>query len=338
MSSTRPKIAVIALGRIGRIHLQNLHRHFPEVEAVAVSGSESGRNFARGLGVSEVYPKLEAVLGDGSVGAVALCTPTDTHAGTVDRLISAGKHIFCEKPLSLSFGEIRRLDEQATRAGVKLMVAFNRRFDPDFRHVREQVAAGRIGIPHLMVITSRDPAPPPVGFIKGSGGLFMDQAIHDFDMARFILGSEVEEVYARGAVLVDPVIGAAGDIDTAVTTLTCESGTIVTINNSRRAVYGYDQRLEVFGPGGMLRVGNHFTGHLTFFDEKGGHIARPLDFFLERYAASYREEMRAFLDAWLNDGPVPVGAEDALRATSVALAAGLSVKENRPVKVVEVFS
>jgi myo-inositol 2-dehydrogenase/D-chiro-inositol 1-dehydrogenase len=250
---------------------------------------------------------------------------------------SRGKQIFCEKPIDLSIAKVQAINEEVARRGVRMMVGFNRRFDPNFLKVRETIAGGLVGQPHVLRITSRDPGPPPEHYLRASGGIFLDMTIHDFDMARYLMGSEVTEVYTRAAVLVDPMFARAGDWDTAVITLTFENGAFAVIDNSRKAVYGYDQRVEMFGSGGMVTVTNNTPDTHILCDRVGIHTALPLNFFLERYAESYLREMRAFVDAVVNQTPVPVGGEDGLQAAVIALAAGISARENRPVKLAEIY-
>jgi myo-inositol 2-dehydrogenase/D-chiro-inositol 1-dehydrogenase len=216
------------------------------------------------------------------------------------------------------------------------MLGFNRRFDPDFMQARKSVTEGRIGNVQIVKITSRDPGLPPIDYLKNSGGLFMDMAIHDFDMARYIMGKKVVEVFAKGLVLVDDEVASANDVDTALTTLTFEDGTYAVIDNSRKAVYGYDQRLEIFGNNGMIQVNNNIHNHNVISDRHGVHHALPLDFFMDRYAKSYLNEIELFIDALVNDKPMPVSAEDALQATLIAVAAKISMQEGRPVKLTEV--
>jgi myo-inositol 2-dehydrogenase/D-chiro-inositol 1-dehydrogenase len=267
-----------------------------------------------------------------------ICTPTNQHYQMILDAAEAGKHIFCEKPIDLSVEKIGVINERVNHCGVRMMVGFNRRFDPNFLKVREMVREGKIGTPHLVRITSRDPAPPPETYIRASGGLFLDMTIHDFDMARYLAGSEVTEVYARAGVLVDPVFERAGDWDTAVVTLAFENGAIGTIDNSRKAVYGYDQRVEVFGSGGMVAVGNNTPDSHVYLDGTGVHSSLPLNFFMDRYTESYLREMRAFVDAVRAGAPTPVTGHDGLMAVVIGLAAAKSVRENRPVRLSEMHA
>jgi myo-inositol 2-dehydrogenase/D-chiro-inositol 1-dehydrogenase len=266
-----------------------------------------------------------------------ICSPTDTHAQYTIEAAEAGKHIFCEKPLDLSLDKIRQVLDVIEKTGVKLMMGFNRRFDPNYAKVQQIVSDGKIGEAHVLTITSRDPAPPPAEYIAVSGGMFLDMTIHDFDMARYVVGSEVTEVYAKTNVLIDQVFKKAGDVDTAITVLHFENGAIGTIDNSRKAVYGYDQRLEVFGSEGMVKIDNNNHDTHTFFNKEGSRGPLPLDFFMDRYLESYAIEMAAFIDALNNDKEVPVPGKDGLISVAIGLAAKKSALENRPVKLSEIL-
>ncbi len=270
-----------------------------------------------------------------NIQAVAICSSTDTHAQLIKEAAAAGKHIFCEKPID---HDLQRIDEAiaaAEQAGVLLQIGFNRRFDANFRRVRDAVAGGEIGEPHLLHIISRDPAPPPIEYIEKSGGLFLDMTIHDFDLARFLIGHEVEEVYAAGGVRVDPAIGAAGDLDTAMIVLKFANGVIGNIDNSRQALYGYDQRVEVFGSGGSIQAGNNFPNSTVVWGKETVYRDQPLHFFLDRYVDSYLEEMTQFVDAVLDGQPSPVDGNAGRFPVVMALAARKSYDENRPVRLDE---
>ena len=272
-------------------------------------------------------------LTDPGIKAIIICSPTNTHLEYIEAAAKAGKHIFCEKPLEMTVAKIEQIKAIVETHHVKLQVGFNRRFDANFMRVQNMVKAGKIGQPHILKITSRDPGPPPIEYIKISGGLFMDMTIHDFDMARFIVGSEVVEVFAKGEVLVDKAIADAGDIDTAIITLKFENGCIGVIDNSRKAVYGYDQRAEIFGSKGMSSIGNNYPDTQILFDENGRHAALPLNFFMERYTEAYCNEMRDFVNAIKENKKVPVDYFDALMATKIAIAAKQSMEENRPIRI-----
>ena len=327
------RVGVVGLGRIGRIHFSNLARQVPGAILVAAADPFSdARAFAEDQNVA-TYASFEELLGHPDIDAVVICSPTDEHAAHVIAAARAGKHIFCEKPLDLSIDRVRETLDIVKEMGVELMLGFNRRFDPHFAKVKALVDEGKVGDTHMIRMTSRDPAPPPIEFIRHSGGLFLDMTIHDFDMARHLAGCEVIEVYARGANLLDPAIGDAGDIDSAVCVLAFENGATAVIDNSRQAVYGYDQRVEVFGSKGMVAIGNETPDRHEHFTAEGLHGPLPHYFFLERYAAAYVAEMQAFVRAIQEDLPMPVTGKDGLKALELGLAAKQSVRENRPVKL-----
>lgn len=332
------RFGVIGAGRIGKIHAENLANRVPgaEVAAIADVNLEMAQETAARLRIPAVYADYHQILADPNIDAVAICSSTDTHAHIVVEAAQAGKHIFCEKPIDHDLAKIDAALEAVKKAGVKLQIGFNRRFDPNFAHVRELVAQGKVGDLHILRITSRDPAPPPVSYVKVSGGMFLDMTIHDFDMARFLSGSEVEEVFVAAGVLVDPGIGEAGDVDTAIITLKFANGAIGTIDNSRKAVYGYDQRVEVFGSGGMAAAANNTPHNDVYVDAEGVHAAKPLYFFLERYMESFIAEMKAFVAAVQNDTTPPVGGADGRIPVVIGMAAKKSYLENRPVKLSEI--
>jgi myo-inositol 2-dehydrogenase / D-chiro-inositol 1-dehydrogenase len=332
------RVGVIGAGRIGKLHAQNLATLIPGAQLAAIADIDlpAAQELAIKLNVPTVVADYHALLQDPAIDAIVICSATDTHACIVEEAAAAHKHIFCEKPIDLNLAKIDRALAVVAQAGVKLQVGFNRRFDPNFRKVREVVASGKIGEPQLLRITSRDPAPPPPEYVKVSGGIFLDMTIHDFDMARYLVGGEVTEVYAMGGVLVDPRIGAAGDVDTAVTVLRFANGALGTIDNSRKAVYGYDQRVEVFGSGGAVSVTNSTPDSAVVSDAGGTHGALPLYFFLERYAESFLAELRQFVDAVLHDRPTPVTGMDGRIPVVIGMAAKKSLAENRPVMLSEI--
>ena len=331
-------IAVIGAGRIGHVHASNLVRNVAGVRLVAIADifERAAQKLARDLAIPKAYRDHRRILDDPAIDAVVICSSTDTHAALIEQSAQAGKHIFCEKPIALDLGLIDRALATVESAGVKLQVGFNRRFDANFAAVQQAVAAGQIGKPEMVRITSRDPEPPPISYVKVSGGIFMDMTIHDFDMARFLIGSEVEEVYAAGAVLVDPAIGQAGDVDTTIITLRYANGALGVIENSRRAVYGYDQRAEVFGSLGMVSTSNNAAHKAVVSDASGVHAPLPLFFFVERYTQAYISEVQAFVDCVLNESQPPVTGYDARVPVVMGLAAWKSYREHRPVRLTEV--
>ena len=331
-------VGVIGAGRIGRLHCQHLARRVNGARLVAIADSHlpTAEETAARLAVPTAVADYGLLLEDPAIEAVLICSPTDTHAQIIEQAAQAGKHIFCEKPVDHDLARIDRALAAVERAGVKLQVGFNRRFDASFRRLRDMVAAGQIGKPHILRITSRDPAPPPLEYVRVSGGIFLDMTIHDFDLARYLIGQEVIEVYATGAVLVDPLIGQAGDVDTAVITLRLASGALGVIDNSRQAVYGYDQRIEVFGSAGLVAAGNQAPDTLSHADAEGIHQAGPPFFFVERYTEAYIAELQSFVDCVRHDTQPLVDGREGRAPVVIGLAALKSCREGRPVKVSEV--
>jgi myo-inositol 2-dehydrogenase/D-chiro-inositol 1-dehydrogenase len=326
------EIAQFGAGRIGQIHAASIAatpgvrlRCVVDVNAEAAH-KLAARHGAKALTEREAFA-------DPRVGAVLIASSTDTHARLAIAAAHAGKAIFCEKPIDLSLKKVDDCLAEVEKAGVPMFVGFNRRFDPSFAALKRRLDAGEIGAVEQVVISSRDPRPPPLAYVKVSGGMFRDMTIHDFDMARWLLGEEPVEVYAMGECLIDRKIGAAGDIDSAMVLLRTASDRMCHINNSRRAAYGYDQRIEVFGARGMLRAENVGETTVEHFSARGTVSDRPLDFFLERYAGAYRAEMSAFVLALQEKKPMPVGAHDGRRALVLAEAALESLKKGKAVRI-----
>ena len=336
--SSRVKLGLIGSGRIGRVHAENIAFRVPEADLVAVSDPyvAAARQCAADYQIPRVYNDHRPILEDDTIEAVLICSSTDTHAPLIVEAAEAGKHIFCEKPIALDLEEIDSALEAVEKHGVKLQIGFQRRFDPNFKRVHDMVASGEVGTPHIVHMTSRDPAPPPLEYIKVSGGIFMDMTIHDFDMARYVIEDEIVELYAQGGVMVDPAIGEAGDIDTAVITLRYAGGAIGIIDNSRRAAYGYDQRVEVFGSRGSVSIANETPNTAVLSNAGGVHAALPLHFFLERYTAAYVAEIQAFVQAIRNGTAPPVTGLDGRIPVVMGMAAWKSYRENRPVGLGEV--
>ncbi|MBN1413528.1 MAG: inositol 2-dehydrogenase [Bacteroidales bacterium] len=332
------KIGVIGAGRIGKVHVATLMQSVPEADVIALSDINiiSARELAQKFGIKTVTTDYQEIIQHPDVEAVVICSPTDTHTQYIIEAARAGKHIFCEKPVDLSLDLIKKAINAVFKAGVKFMVGFNRRFDPNFLKIKTMVEEGKIGKPHVLKITSRDPAPPPAEYSAVSGGMFLDMTIHDFDMARYIVGSEVVEVFTKAAVLVDPEIGKAGDVDTAIITLTFANGAIGVIDNSRKAVYGYDQRLEIFGSEGMINADNNYPETHRYYSKKGVTKSLPLNFFMERYTQSYVNEMITFCNLLRDKIQSVVSCDDGLKSVAIALAAKKSYLENRPVKLSEI--
>lgn len=332
-------IGIIGAGRIGKVHLQSVTRYVADAKVIALADpfmNAETEEWARSLGVGKLTRDYKEILADPEVDAVFICSSTDTHSAISLEAIAAGKHIFCEKPVDHDLGKIKAVMQALEGSPVKYQVGFNRRFDHNFAAAREAVANGRIGELAVLKITSRDPGAPPVDYIKVSGGIFLDMTIHDFDMVRFISGEEVTEVYAAGGVTVDPAIGEAGDIDTAVVTLRLESGALAVIDNCRRASYGYDQRLEAFGSKGQVAISNDTASSAVVSDASGVTAEKPLYFFLERYMQAYAAEVEAFVAAVRDDTPVPVGIDAGLQSVLIGVAAKKSLELGRPVKLSEI--
>ncbi|MGZ4226115.1 MAG: inositol 2-dehydrogenase [Solirubrobacteraceae bacterium] len=328
-------IGVIGVGRIGRMHAHVLAHQIAGVALGAVYDARppTARDVAAELGVPAAA-SVEEIL-DGDLDAVAICSTADTHVELMIAAAAAGKAVFCEKPVSLELPELDRALTAIETAGVPFQIGFNRRFDPAHAAVREAVASGAVGEPHLVRISSRDPEPPPLEYIRTSGGLFLDMMIHDFDMARYVTASDVVEVFARGAVRIDPDFEQAGDIDTALVTLVHENGCLTAIDNSRAAAYGYDQRVEVFGSGGMAASENPLANTTRVFTATGTQ-APPLPyFFLERYMPSYVREWEAFVAAVQTGTPPAVSLTDARAPLLIGLAAWQSLRTGRPVRIDE---
>jgi len=325
-----PKIALLGAGRIGRIHAANAQAHpgltlshvvDPVAEAADAIAAETGAAVAT----------FEAVLADPEVAGVIVASATDTHLDACLRAQAAGKAIFCEKPLDMDLGRARAAAGELS--GARLLLGFNRRFDPSFQALKARLDAGAVGALETLQITSNDPAPPPIAYVKASGGLFKDMAIHDFDMARWLLGEEPVEVFAWGSCLVDPAIGQAGDIDTARTLLKTASGRLCVIANSRRSGFGYDQRVEAYGSGGMASAGNALESTVQVWREDGAQADRFQNFFLDRYREAYRLEMAHFAEILAGTAAPRIGYADGVAALALAEAAGESLRTAGPVRL-----
>jgi myo-inositol 2-dehydrogenase/D-chiro-inositol 1-dehydrogenase len=332
------QVGLIGAGRIGQVHASTIAYHVSSAQLAAVTDPMPGaaQAVAAKFRVPTIADDYSAIVADPNIDAVMICTPTDTHAEIITAAARAGKHIFCEKPIALSLEATDAAIQAAEQAGVKLQIGFNRRFDANFARLRQAVVGGEIGAPHILHIVSRDPAPPPISYVRSSGGIFLDMAIHDWDIARFLIGSEIEEVYVQGGVMVDPAIGEAGDIDTHVTLLRFANGVIGTVDNSRQAVYGYDQRVEVFGSAGAIHTENNYPNNSVLSTADAVRRDPRVNFFMQRYVDAFASEIEAFVDAIAGDRPVPVSGRDGRMALAVGLAAKQSYAERRPVKVSEI--
>ncbi len=331
------KIAVIGTGRMGSVHVRNIVRHIPEADLIAICDIrlDVAQSVADELGIEHVVEDYHELLADPELEAVLIAASTNAHDYIMKDAAKAGKHIFCEKPLALELEKIDDALEVIEKAEVKLQVGFNRRFDKSFQKVKEIVASGEIGRPCILHITSRDPEVPAMEFMRVSGGMFMDMTIHDFDMARFQVG-EVEEIYAIGGVLIEPELNEFGDIDTNIVTLKFTNGAVGAIDNSRQAVYGYDQRLEVFCSDGTAMSENEKENMTVTAKPDGFHTSRIPHFFMNRYAPCYVKEVRQFIECVREDKPTPVNGQDGRAAVVLGYAAWKSYRENRPVKISEI--
>lgn len=333
------KVGIIGAGRIGKVHITSISTRVKDAVIKTVADpflSDETAAWAKSMGVEHTTKDYKEIINDPEIQAVLICSSTDTHAPISVEAIQAGKHVFCEKPISHDVEAIQKVIDALKGTGLKYMVGFNRRFDHNFEAVQKAVAAGRIGKPEIIKITSRDPEPPSAEYVKVSGGMFLDMTIHDFDMVRYLSGAEVEEIYVQAANLVDPAIGEAGDVDTAVITMKLSNGAIAVIDNSRRAAYGYDQRAEVFGSDGMVAVTNDSESTAVISNKDGVTGEKPLFFFLQRYMDAYGKEVSEFIKAIVDDIDTPLGVEDGLKPVLIGLAAGKSLKEGRPVKISEI--
>lgn len=331
------KICLFGAGRIGRLHAANIARHARAcLEYVVDVQANAADTLARCNGA--VVTDTATALADPCLGAVVIASTTETHAALIESSAIAGKAIFCEKPLDLDIGRVLQCLRVVEQNDVPLGVGFNRRYDPTFLSLKRRIDEGMIGRLETLSITSRDPSPPPAGYIKGSGGMFRDMTIHDFDMARWLLGEEVVEVFASGSCLCDEAIGNAGDIDTATVVLKTASGRLVQICNSRRAVYGYDQRIEAFGSGGMLQAGNETPTRVAIATEKGITSDPPERFFLERYAQAYQAELNDFVESVLAGRQPGVSGRDGLAALVLAEAAQQSLATGQTVDPAAILS
>lgn len=334
------KVGIIGAGRIGRVHITSITTGVKEAVIKTVADpfmNEETAAWAKGMGVKHTTKAYKEIIQDPEIDAVLICSSTDTHSPISLEAIQAGKHVFCEKPIDHDVEKIKEVMDALKGTELKYQVGFNRRFDHNFEAVSQAVKEGKIGKPEIIKITSRDPEPPSIDYVKVSGGMFLDMTIHDFDMVRFLAGCDATEVYVQAANLVDTAIGEAGDVDTAVITLQMENGAIAVIDNCRKAVYGYDQRAEVFGSEGMVAVSNDAQSSAVISNANGVTGEKPLFFFLERYMDAYKKEIAAFIDAIENDKEAPLNVMDGLKPVLMGLAAKKSWEEHRPVRISEMM-
>ena len=332
------KLGMLGAGRIAQTHLKTLATRIPDagVEIIADPFGNVAEETARAFAIPRHSTNHRDVLEEESIDAVIICTTTNTHAPLMEESARAGKHIFCEKPIDLDVARIDQALAAVKDAGVMLQVGFNRRFDPNHRRVRQAIERGEIGDPHILHIISRDPYPAPMSYTRNSGGIFVDMTVHDFDLARYLIGSEIEEIYATGTINIVPELAELGDLDTTLLIMRFQNGVLGMIDNSRKAVFGYDQRVEVFGSGGSAKTDNRYDNAVTISD--GASIRRdpPYEFFMERYTESFAREMESFVRALSEGTPIEVDGFDGRMPVVMGLAAFLSHERGRPVRMEEI--
>lgn len=333
----RLNIGIIGAGRIGQVHAENITFRLRNANLVGISSGsrELAERCSLEHGCQPFY-EFEAMCEDPQIDAVCICSASNKHSAQIIAAARAGKHIFCEKPIDTNLRVIDEALAEVRKAGVKLQVGFNRRFDQNYRRVRQSILSGEIGQPHMLHIISRDPSPPTIDYIKNSGGIWLDCAIHDMDMCRFLIGDEVEEVYTLGAVNIVPEMAQYGDVDTSIISLKFKNGVIGTIDNSRRAVYGYDQRCEILGSNGSIQINNNYQNSAIISTASEVKRDLPMNFFMDRYTESFITEIDDFCEYVLNDGPNMCSGLDGRAPVVIALAAKKSFAEGRPVKISEV--
>ena len=332
------KVGIIGFGRIGRIHFKSVNRlKDVEITAVADSLADKMTEVFKEYGIDNYSNDFNAIINNPEIDTVFVCSPTDTHAEVAIAAAKAGKDIFCEKPIDFDIKRVEEVLSEVKKAGVSFQVGFNRRFDPNFAKAKKAILDGDVGDVHIIKITSRDPEAPPLSYVKSSGGIFADMTIHDFDMARFLAGSEPAQVFAVGDALINKEITQYDDIDTAIITITFENGAMAVIDNSRQAAYGYDQRIEVFGSKGMVKCENNTATQTTLFTKDAVIKDKPLYFFLERYQESFEEELVQFFKSVETGQETPVVGKDGLVPLLMGIAAKKSLKENRPVSISEIY-
>lgn len=333
MTQNHCRIGILGAGRIGKRHAENLSQHLPMFKLLAIADPDINEKWAKSLNIKHVFNEAAPLIHHPDLDAILIASPSALHVEHILAASAAKKAIFCEKPLGVSEDKIPELLAKLEKDNTFLQVGFNRRFDENFAYLKQCIMGNDIGSPQLISITSRDPVCPPTEYAKTSGGLFFDMSIHDFDMARFLMGSDIIEVFATGARLIDPQLEIFEDVDTAIIQLRFASGALGVINNSRQAIYGYDQRVEVLGSKGLLQAENSLNNTVKLFNQTETLLANPKYFFLERYHQAFLSEMKAFYQAWSEKAPSPVSALEAYKAMNVAFAANRSLKSGQPVSL-----
>ena len=332
------KIGIVGLGRIGKVHLFNIQQLISGASVIAAcSRSEKSLEYAKKHSVKGLFTSFDDMLSEGGIDAVIIASPTSLHFEHLKLAIAAGKHIFCEKPIDLSIENVKQIKNLLDANPVKFMVGFNRRYDPNVLKIKKELNEGRLGAPQSVKIISRDPGPPPMEYIKTSGGLFLDMAIHDFDLARYLMNSEITEVYSTASIFGDLPLETVDDVDTAVTILKFKNKGFATIENSRNSTYGYDQRIEVFGEKGLLSAQNKLDDSVYFANNSGFHRPKPVGFFIERYKESYINILDSFVQCLEQNKDLELTFQDGLQSLAISLAAEKSSKQNRMVLLSEII-
>jgi len=332
------KIGIVGLGRIGKVHLFNIQQLISGASVIAAcSRSEKSLEYAKKHSVKGLFTSFDDMLSEGGIDAVIIASPTALHFEHLKLAIAAGKHIFCEKPIDLSIENVKEIKSLLDANPVKFMVGFNRRYDPNILKIKKELNEGRLGAPQSVKIISRDPGPPPMEYIKTSGGLFLDMAIHDFDLARYLMNSEITEVYSTASIFGDLPLETVEDVDTAVTILKFKNKGFATIENSRNSPYGYDQRIEVFGEKGLLSAQNKSDDSVYFANNSGFHRPKPVGFFIERYKESYINILDSFVQCLEQNKDLELTFQDGLQSLAISLAAKKSSKQNRTVLLSEII-
>ena len=332
------KIGIVGLGRIGKVHLFNIQQLISGASVIAAcSRSEKSLEYAKKHSVKGLFTSFDDMLSEGGIDAVIIASPTALHFEHLKLAIAAGKHIFCEKPIDLSIENVKEIKSLLDANPVKFMVGFNRRYDPNVLKIKKELNEGRLGALQSVKIISRDPGPPPMEFIKTSGGLFLDMAIHDFDLARYLMNSEITEVYSTASIFGDLPLETVDDVDTAVTILKFKNKGFATIENSRNSTYGYDQRIEVFGEKGLLSAQNKSDDSVYFANNSGFHRPKPVGFFIERYKESYINILDSFVQCLEQNKDLELTFQDGLQSLAISLAAEKSSKQNRMVLLSEII-
>lgn len=332
------KIGIVGLGRIGKVHLFNIQQLISGASVIAAcSRSEKSLEYAKKHSVKGLFTSFDDMLSEGGIDAVIIASPTALHFEHLKLAIAAGKHIFCEKPIDLSIENVKEIKSLLDANPVKFMVGFNRRYDPNVLKIKKELNEGRLGALQSVKIISREPGPPPMEFIKTSGGLFLDMAIHDFDLARYLMNSEITEVYSTASIFGDLPLETVDDVDTAVTILKFKNKGFATIENSRNSTYGYDQRIEVFGEKGLLSAQNKLDDSVYFANNSGFHRPKPVGFFIERYKESYINILDSFVQCLEQNKDLELTFQDGLQSLAISLAAEKSSKQNRMVLLSEII-